>query len=229
MVQSIMQKAYLAVLLFLDAGLLLKELGLLCEDSWGEILLEFPESMYDRRKTHRSEATVASVLLWGLLPLREPIRHAFQRQLTVMLHAESLGRSSKTGEFDLSVSLDLNRQQWMSHYLRLLCAGRDASETLFELAFSELVRPFSAAHVESRRLGRLLQRIPEKFRQRLATQPADVISVFERSWPRLSPSYSIRRGKSSSSSSQAPATLSGPATKRAMMLLHGTSSLASLP
>eukprot|EP00975_Prorocentrum_lima_P001328 287406-Prorocentrum_lima.AAC.1 len=64
---------------------------------------------------------------------------------TLVFHAAELWRPSKTGELDVSVSLDLARQQWLIPYLAGLTKGRSPSDFLFDVSYQELAQVFHQA------------------------------------------------------------------------------------
>ena len=87
----------------------------------------------------------------ALLSLRgfqfvEPVPGAGMPQhLGFCFNAEELGQPSKTGEYDCTVLLDLERQEWMPQVLRELRYQSGENGLLFPIAYAELSRLFKLA------------------------------------------------------------------------------------
>jgi len=63
-------------------------------------------------------------------------------QLSLVAHASELREPSKTGEMDLTVVLDLPRQQWLTPLLAELAEDRGPHSKLFNISYVELARAF---------------------------------------------------------------------------------------
>ncbi|CAK0789751.1 unnamed protein product, partial [Prorocentrum cordatum] len=57
----------------------------------------------------------------------------------ITLHAQEVGRSSKTNEFDESMRLDLERHAPLGPALKALCQGRSPGSPIFDFALKDLV------------------------------------------------------------------------------------------
>ena len=67
------------------------------------------------------------------------------RFLTLVARAQELQTPSKTGEYDVSIPLDLSRQKWLANRIRDLCQKRGPHELLFRLDYLTLVAHFREA------------------------------------------------------------------------------------
>jgi len=63
-------------------------------------------------------------------------------QLSLVAHAWELKKPSKTGDMDLTVVLDLPRQQWLTPLLAELAEDRGPHRRLFNISYAELARAF---------------------------------------------------------------------------------------
>ena len=77
-----------------------------------------------------------------VLPL---VGHATAASVTLLLHAQELEIPSKTGEWDVSVALELARQAYLEPMLRALVARRGRTELLWSFDYAQLHLAFMTA------------------------------------------------------------------------------------
>ena len=100
-------------------------------------------------ETYGRPSEILSLRVGSIVP-PTPCGEGKARHTTVVIRSSAIGVPGKTGIFDLSVPLDLERQRWISALLLRWTEGRAAGEALWNFDLAQLTR---ALHRATEALG----------------------------------------------------------------------------